>query len=166
MEIEEEQTLAPPVGSDELEPVSLDTLGDGKLREEKPDLDGKQVVIGNVLLLPKEEERTTRDGQHTYRDILVRLVYQNGEAEVFEHLGGLKQFKHGEQWGEATFKADGNSQLAALFRLWLKKTGMQPEDVSVKSFLQGLIGVSCVLACRTVEYEGRAYRKNLIEAFV
>lgn len=164
MEIEEE--LVQPEQNAPLEPLSLEALGDKKLADEKPNLDGRQATIRDISLVPKAEEQQSRDGMHTYRDVLVRLTYQLDDLEVLEHVGGMKQFKHGEDWGEPTFRVGGNSQLAEMFRLWLSKTGRQPQEVSVKSFLQNLIGTRCTLKSCMVGYQGREFRKDLVEVFV
>lgn len=146
-------------------PLSLESLSNRKLGDEKPNLDGQEALIGDVVLLPKKAEQKSKDGKHTYRDVLVRLVYRVGESEVFEHLGGMKQFKHGEEWGEPTFIATGNSQIAELFRMWLAKKGKKAEEASLKGFLKGLIGMKCVLTCRNVNYQGKEFRKNLVREF-
>ena len=148
------------------EPLNLEVLSERKLGDEKPNLDGRQVTIKDVSLLPKTESHKTQNGKHTYRDVLTRLVYKVGDAEVFEHLGGVKQFEHDGQWGGPTFLRGGSSQVANLFRLWLSKKGVQPKHVSLKGFLRGLVGMECVLSCRRVSFQGEEFRKNLVEVFV
>jgi len=150
---------------DASEEIDLDKLSDKKLGEkmEKPRLDGQEFIITKVELKATVEEKKTKDNKKTYKPVLFKVYY--GE-DNFENYGGVAQFKFDGEFNEPTIWTDGMSASAKLFRLWLKTTGKQVEDVSFKDFFSGLKGKKVKIKTKTTEYEGREYVKNIIEAFI
>lgn len=162
--VEEEQVQSEAGEGEEIEEIKVRNLGDDKLGNgEKPDLDGEEVGIADLALIPKSEEQKSKDGAFTYRAVLLKLTYSN---DAFEHYGGMRQFKHDGEWAEPTFWTSGKSALAHLFRAWLVKTDKVAHDVSLKDFLTSLVGMKAVLRGETVEFAGKEYHKNVVDHFV
>jgi len=164
-EIKEERVLPAPGAGEEVQEIELNGLGDSRLNgNEKPDLDGEEVTIRRVSLIPKDEELKSKDNVHTYRTVLLKLTYSNG---AFEHYGGMRQFKEEDgTWSEPTFWVGGRSATAQLFRAWIDKTEKAPNEVSLKEFLTSLVGMKAVLRGETVVYAGQEYHKNVVDQFV
>lgn len=145
------------------EEIKVGSLSETSMEGDKPNYDGAQVTISEVSLIPKDEEKKSQDGQHIYRSVLLRVGYDNNGVEFF---GGLRQFNHEGKWSEPTFFLGGASAIADLFQKWKDKTGKTSGQTSLKAFLQSLVGMKCVLKSKIVSYQGREYRKNVVERFL
>ena len=148
-----------------LEEINLDDIGDRKIGEkkEKPDLDGKEVTISDVKLIPTNDISTTRDGTKQFKSVMLRVYY--GE-DIYENYGGVQQFKHGDKFDSPTIWVEGKNAAAVLLRMWAKHVGVEVEDVSLKEFFKGLIGKKVRLKTKTEEYQNEEYRKNIVEEFL
>ena len=149
-----------------LNPINLDNLQDNIIGEgfEKPDLSGEDFEIQKVELIPKDGFKATKDGQHKYRDVHFKVWY---DEKNYESYGGTKQFvKDDQSFGEPTFDPDANNATSKLFRLWLAKTGQNAKEVSRKNFFQGLKGRKVRVKQVMVQYQGKDFKKNIIESFL
>ena len=149
--------------SQQMPEILVEQLSDTRIEGGKPDLNGVEVGISGVTLIPKDDERKSQDGRHVYRPVLLRVAYDNGS---FEFFGGLKQFQHQGAFGAPTFFSGGRSAIADLYRVWQAKTGNKPSDASLKKFLQSLIGMRGILKSEVVVYQGKEFRKNVIAKFL
>jgi len=134
---------------------------------EKQVLDGLTVTIKDVQLSIMEgEEKTTKKGTQTYRSVMCYVFYDD-ESESRENYGGIRQYKEKDgSWGEPVIWLGGTNRAVKLFKLWCAKTGKNPEEVSMKEFAKGLIGMSGKIKTKTVEFGDKEYTKNLIEEFI
>ena len=145
--------------------INVEELGNQKIGEgfEKPDLNGKEVTILKGELIPTNEVKKVRDGSKEYRPVIFKVYY---DEQNFEYYGGLRQFQTQSGWGEPTFDPNANCAVAKLFRLWIAKMNLKTEQVSRKEFFQGLKGMKARLRNTTVQFQGKDFKKNVIESFV
>ena len=152
------------------EPLDLDSLSDRKLgeRAEKPNLNGETILIPKVELVPTGKVKTAQTGTARIENILFR-VYYNDES-VWENYGGVGRFVNKDgSTSEPSIDPNGKNAAAKLLRLWLEFTGKKVEEISIKDFFKGLIGLKARITndktTQTV-YGGETFEKNIITEFV
>ena len=152
------------------EPLDINSLSDRKLGDkiEKPNLNGVEVIIAKVELTPTNKIRTTQSGTARIEDVLFRVYYN--DEDTWEHYGGVGRFinKDGKP-REPSVNPDGKNASAKLFHLWLEFTGQKVEEISMKDFWKGLIGLKAVITndkTTQTAYGGETFNKNIITSFV
>lgn len=152
--------------------LNLDDMSDRKIGEklEKINLDGATTVITRIQLIAKPEVKKTLKGTVNQRSVVFRVYYDiknDMGYDVYENYGGVSQFEREDgSFGEPTIWAEGESASAKLFKLWLKKIGKKPEEVSFKEFFKSLVGMPVSIVRTTEKYQGKSYPKNTISSFL
>lgn len=141
--------------------IDLDGMSNVKIGEkfEKPNLDGKDVTIQKVELVPRGNLEKTKSGKE-YRPVTMRIYYDDNN---YENYGGCRIFQGSS---EVTFDPKGSNVTSRLFRLWLAKMNLKADDVSRKDFFLGLEGMKARIRSEVKSFDGRDYQKNIIESFV
>jgi hypothetical protein len=148
--------------------VNISAMSDRKIGEtfektEKPNLDGKEVEITNVILKLKPEVKTTKDGKKETRSFIFSLEYDGLHRENF---GGVTAFVHDGKVGDPTIWIEGKSAATKLLKLWLDYTGKNFEDISYREFFLGLKGMKARIKNVTTMYQGDEFPKNIVTEFV
>jgi hypothetical protein len=161
-----DEMVEEPIGT--IEPLNIDELSDRKLGEkaaEKPDLNGQEIVIHKIELIPTGQIRKSKDGTRDMETILFKTYYDNDEQ--WENYGGVNRFiRNDGTKSEPSINPAGKNAAANLFNLWLKYTRKYADEVSYKEFFKSLTGLKAKLGRVTTKYQGKDYFKNVITEFL